>query len=52
MGATWVFLEINGERERLHEPLEEDAAEQLVLAVAQGKVELSEITVALRDFSL
>lgn len=46
--ATWVFLEVNGER--LREPLDEDAAEDLVLSVAQGKTEVPEIAVSLREF--
>lgn len=46
--AAWVFLEVNGER--LREPLDEDAAEDLVLAVAQGKADIPEIAADLRTF--
>ncbi|MEV5915748.1 type II toxin-antitoxin system death-on-curing family toxin [Streptomyces chartreusis] len=43
-----VFLDINGHP--LLEPLDEDAAEELVLAVAQSKLETAEIAERLRVF--
>ncbi|MBA8825854.1 death-on-curing protein [Saccharopolyspora lacisalsi] len=46
--AAWVFLEVNGEQ--LRTPLDEGTAEELVLAVAQGKADVSEITIGLRSF--
>ena len=46
--AAWVFLEVNGQP--LREPLDEDAAEELVLAAAQGNVELPDIATALEKF--
>lgn len=46
--GAWVFLDINGER--LHEPLDEDAAEDLGLAVARGEMDVPEIAAGLRTF--
>lgn len=48
--AAWVFLEVNGRP--LGEPLDEDAAEELVLSAAQGGIELPEIAAALDKFSV
>lgn len=43
-----VFLDINGYE--LVEPLDEDAAEDLVLDVAQSRLKVPEIAVALMAF--
>jgi len=47
--ATWFFLGINGHP--LGEPLDEDAAEQFVLDVVTGKLELPQIASALVGFA-
>ncbi len=47
--ATWLFLGINGHP--LGEPLDEDAAEQLVIEVVTGKLELSQIALGLVGFA-
>lgn len=47
--AAWVFLEVNGRP--LSEPLDVDAAEELVLKAAQGAQEVPEIAAGLRQFS-
>lgn len=47
--GAWVFLEVNGER--LAEPLDEDAAEELVLAAARGEIDVPEIAAGLRQFA-
>lgn len=47
--ATWFFLGINGHR--LGEPLDEDAAEQFVIEVVTGKVELGQIASGLVRFA-
>ncbi len=47
--AAWVFLEVNGEQ--LREPLNEDAAEELVLAAAQGDIDVPDIAAGLRRFA-
>lgn len=47
--ATWVFLEVNGER--LAEAFDVDAAEELVLNAAQGAYEVPEIATGLRKLS-
>lgn len=50
--AAWncaiVFLDINGHP--LIEPLDEDKSERMVLDSCQGRIELSEISAALRGF--
>lgn len=46
--AAWVFLGVNGEP--LGEPLDVDAAEELVLAAAQGMKDVSELAENLRGF--
>jgi death on curing protein len=48
--ATWFFLGINGHP--LGEPLDEDAAEQFVIEVVTGKLELSQITLGLVRFTV
>ena len=47
--ATWLFLGINGHP--LGEPLDEDAAEQFVIEVVTGKLELSQIALGLVGFA-
>jgi death-on-curing protein len=47
--STWYFLGINGHV--LAEPLDEDAAEEFVIAVVTGKLELHEIASSLVKFS-
>ena len=47
--ATWLFLGINGHP--LGEPLDEDAAEQFVVEVVTGKLELSQIALGLVGFA-
>lgn len=47
--AAWVFLEVNGER--LDEPLDEAAAADLVLAAAQGQLDVPEIAAGLQRFA-
>lgn len=48
--AAWVYLEINGEW--LADPLDdEDAAEELMLAAAQGRLDVPAIAASLRTFA-
>lgn len=47
--ATWLFLGINGHP--LGEPLDEDAAEQFVIEVVTGKLELGQIASGLVKFA-
>ena len=47
--ATWLFLGINGHP--LGEPLDEEAAEQFVIEVVTGKLELSQIALGLVGFA-
>lgn len=47
--ATWLLLGINGHP--LGEPLDEDAAEQFVIEVVTGKLELSQIALGLVGFA-
>lgn len=46
--GAWVFLEVNGEH--LGDPLDVDAAEQLVLDAAKGTIDVNELAVGLREF--
>lgn len=48
--GAWVFLEVNGKQ--LGKPLDVDAAEELVLAVARGEIEVPEIGRGLRRFAV
>ena len=47
--AAWLFLGINGHP--LGEPLDEDAAEQFVIEVVTGELELSQIALGLVGFA-
>lgn len=47
--AAWVFLEVTGVR--LTESLDVDAAEEFVLAVAKGELEVPDIAVTLKSFA-
>jgi death-on-curing protein len=47
--ATWLFLGINGHS--LGESLDEDAAEQFVLDVVTGKLEIQQIATGLLAFA-
>lgn len=47
--ATWLFLGLNGHA--LHEPLDEDTAEQFVIDVVTGKLELQQIAAGLLSFA-
>lgn len=46
--AAMVFLDLNGHQ--MIEPLDEDAAEELVLEAAQSRLKVDEIAVALATF--
>jgi death-on-curing protein len=47
--ATWLFLGLNGHE--LGEPLDEEAAEQFVVDVVTGKLEVQQIATGLVIFS-
>ncbi|SFO95455.1 death on curing protein [Amycolatopsis arida] len=47
--SAWVFLKVNGEE--LADPLDVDAAEELVLAAARGDIDVPDIANGLRRFS-
>ena len=47
--ATWLFLGLNGHM--LREPLDEDVAEQFVIDVVTGKLEIPQIAGGLLSFS-
>jgi death on curing protein len=47
--ATWLFLGLNGHL--LREPLDEDGAEQFVIDVVTGKLELAQIATGLLPFA-
>jgi death-on-curing protein len=47
--ATWLFLGLNGHM--LREPLNDDAAEEFVIDVVTGKLELSQIATGLLSFA-
>jgi len=47
--ATWLFLGLNGHE--LHDPLDEDAAEQFVIDVVTGKLEVPGIAAGLLGFA-
>jgi death on curing protein len=47
--AAWLFLGLNGHA--LREPLDEDAAEQFVIDVVTGKLEIPQIAAGLLLFS-
>jgi death-on-curing protein len=47
--ATWLFLGLNGHE--LREPLDEDLAEQFVIDVVTGKLEIQQIAVGLLSFA-
>jgi death-on-curing protein len=47
--ATWLFLGLNGHL--LREPLDEDIAEQFVIDVVTGKLELAQIAAGLLPFA-
>jgi death-on-curing protein len=48
--AAWTFLEVNGHR--LAEELDTERAEEFVLAVAQGRLDVPEIAIELQSFSV
>jgi death-on-curing protein len=47
--GTWLFLGLNGHV--LHEPLDEDSAEQFVIDVVTGKLEIPQIAAGLLSFA-
>jgi len=47
--CAWLFLGLNGHM--LREPLDEDVAEQFVIDVVTGKLEISQIASGLLSFS-
>lgn len=48
--ATWLFLGLNGYA--LREPLDEDLAEQFVVDVVTGKLEIPQIAAGLLSFAV
>jgi death-on-curing protein len=47
--ATWLFLGLNGHM--LHVPLDEETAEQFVIDVVTGKLEIQQIAAGLLSFA-
>ena len=47
--ATWLFLGLNGHV--LREPLDEDSAEQFVVEVVTGKLEIAQIATGLLPYA-